>query len=645
MKQKETTMKKTKQFILNFLACIIFFTQVIFSQAPCSSPCIVTPYFSARSQGVNAARHASGMLNQFHLYEVETLYGTLSITPEYTRTFHTQDIAHCLFSDALINNVITISGSRVANRGPRDWLADYFYLPTDFKSTLHFNPLIDNFLVDFNFYIGLDDWYQGLYFYVYAPLVHTRWNLRMRECIINSGVNAYPAGYFTPAILPRGQLNNSFTEFANGRVINPVDQTITLPLDAGSITENFSTVLQPLQHAKISTKRLVRSRLADMRMFFGIDWLRDYQYHFGCGVQIAAPTGNRPEAEFLFEPIVGTGHHWEMGGMLNSHYTWWLNESETASISLLTDLNLTHLFKAEQKRTFDLKNSAVSRYMLAVRLGNSSTGTPITNNLMGGGQTPSAQFQNEFAPMANLTTFCVNTRSAVQVDMVVMMNLFYKGFSWDLGYNFWARTCEKLSRCGAIPTAFDNNTTWALKGDSQVIGFTATAEAGADANRLPANFPVNLSVTQDSATLYSGSNFPLTGASDLAVFNAGRTNPNIDNPRLATAGPTVATGSQVNLTINPDSGASARINTSINPIFIDILDVNFCPAQSKGISSKIFTHFNYTWQHCCRRWIPYIGLGGEAEFAHNTKHCVRNGCPSCALSQWGIWIKGGISFE
>lgn len=226
-----------------------------------------------------------------------------------------------------------------------------------------------------------------------------------------------------------------------------------------------------------------------------------------------------------------------------------------------------------------------------------------------------------------------------------MINFSYKGFSWDFGYNFWTRTCEKLSRCGGIPTPFDNNTTWALKGDAQVIGFTATAEAGADANRLPANFPVNLSATQDQATLYAGKNLPATGAPDAATFNAGRTNPTIDDPRLATAGPTVATGSQVNLHIDPDSGASARINTSINPIFMDILDVNFCPAQSKGISSKVFTHFSYTWQDCCKRWTPYIGLGGEAEFGHNTTCCVINDCPSCAISQWGVWIKGGISFE
>src|SRR5206468_650748 len=110
------------------------FTSVIFLiHAPCAVQAMVAPYFSIRSQSENAARRISGVTNQLYRYSTDdVVYGTLSITPEYTRTFRPQDITDCLFGNTLLcgpcDSAIAISGSRSPDRGPRDWLADYFYL-------------------------------------------------------------------------------------------------------------------------------------------------------------------------------------------------------------------------------------------------------------------------------------------------------------------------------------------------------------------------------------------------------------------------------------------------------------------------------------------------------------------------------------
>ncbi len=68
---------------------------------------------------------------------------------------------------------IKIQGSRVADRDEAAWLADYFYLPTDFSSTITVHPTIQNFLIDFFGYVGLDQWVTGLYAWIQAPLTWT----------------------------------------------------------------------------------------------------------------------------------------------------------------------------------------------------------------------------------------------------------------------------------------------------------------------------------------------------------------------------------------------------------------------------------------------------------------------------------------
>ena len=49
------------------------------------------------------------------------------------------------------------------------------------------SPLIrkyDNVIFDIEFYIGLDEWLDGLYFRIHAPVVNTRWNLNFKEDVI-----------------------------------------------------------------------------------------------------------------------------------------------------------------------------------------------------------------------------------------------------------------------------------------------------------------------------------------------------------------------------------------------------------------------------------------------------------------------------
>ena len=84
-------------------------------------------------------------------------------------------------------------------------------------------------------------------------------------------------------------------------------------------------------------------------------------------------------------------------------------------------------------------------------------------------------------------------------------------------------------------------------------------------------------------------------------------------------------------------------------MFISITDLNIEGAQTRGSSNKIFTHFSYTWIDR-EDWIPYLGIGFDAEFGNaggrdnNNSDSCDNGI-SAALSEWAVFVKGGVSFD
>ncbi len=258
----------------------------------------------------------------------------------------------------------------------------------------------------------------------------------------------------------------------------------------------------------------------------------------------------------------------------------------------------------------------------------------ITDNLSGtvdGNPTqPSFQFNNEYTSVANLTTLDVNTNVNVQVDMVLMLTYAKERFSWNMGYGFWAQSCENIEPLCNAPCTFTQST-WTLKGNAQAFGFM-----GADDLPLHAHDPVALSFSEQEATVHSGTNLP-PGTTD---FVAGEKNPHIDNPAPATAG---NNNTRLLYAPNVPNIADNQINTSVDPILLTPDMIDLASTQSRDVAQKLFMHLHYTITSC-EYIIPHFGFGAEVDFGRSAgfpppKECCKyiNG----ALSYWGVWVKVG----
>lgn len=569
-----------------YLSIVLFIGNMLLITSNADALTQVKSFLSPRPQTTNAARELVGWQSYINLPVYEPLcgnYGSLTITPEYTQTFRAQEITELFFS----TDQLTFSGSRVTDRGEDDILADYFGLPTDFESCVIFFPQARSGILDLNYYVGLDSWHHGFYFRSHTSLVYMRTDMGLCERVIEPGSLNYPAGYASSTLITPATMNATVAEAFKG---------------VQSVGD-----IEPLRYGKIGCPQ-ARTTLADIHYVLGYNTIREETHHFGINLRLIVPTGNKPTSFYLFEPMIGNGGHWEFGFGLTGHSLLWENKSTDKSWSIYGDLNLTHLFNTWQRRSFDLKNNGpLSRYILIEEIG-----TPVVAGLTVGGEAAEQQYHGVTLPAVNATTLDAQINIGLQADLVLKLSYQQNAYTFDIGYNLWARTAEKIG-C-RMPLLSDR---FALKGDAQLYGFDSGA------------LFVALNTTQHDATI-------LAGQGD-GNANHNFTNDNADNKAIANFRSTPLNQSFAGGIIDTGITALAPVNGSKQAILLTDDDIDNASALSHALAThKFFFHLNHAWDN--HRYIPFVGVGGEVEMDMSTR---RN---RGALSQWGIWLKSGIAF-
>lgn len=411
-------------YVVLILTCNLLHAQI--DDDDLNQPLHGKTFLSPRSQSVNAARQ----LVLFHRYinlPCKDFYGAFSITPEYGGSFRPERIAEYFWS----NDTLVITGSQVTNRdNETQILADYFGLGPLFQSTVAMKPEIRTALVDFDLYLG----YQDYYLRIHVPYVWTKWHYKLRESI---SPNVPIPDFYPPLYMDTGAVAAPAQSFI---------QAI-----AGNLT--WGQVSQPLKFGRIDGAHSQRG-FAEAQIALGWNFINDECEHAGFNIRGSIPAGTRSKAIFLFEPILGNGHHPELGIGFTGHALVWEKDGQQ-TVEIWTDINLTHLFNSRQRRSFDLINPSDpnniefkgfgTRYILAKEF-------DAVGNYTGVSQ-----------PAINITTLECDVSVAIQVDLVIMASYQYCNYTIDVGYNAWLRSREMISNREKIP-----NNTYALKGIQNV---------------------------------------------------------------------------------------------------------------------------------------------------------------------------------
>lgn len=544
-----------------------------------------------------------GTRDLIHRYsdDSHTNYIHLSGTALYDELYAHEQIAHYFFG----KEQLIFSGSRYPNRGEHDLLADYFGMSTTAYTTLCFNPRMSNFTTDLFWFTGLDGLKKGLYISARLPIVRAVWDLHGMETVTSSGVG-HPAGYMGPQDIAvgddEGLLVTHVSDFLRGnRFASRGDIT---PCIMGDIHEQ-------LAYGRIA-RHQTATQIADIILTLGYNAIQNKRFSCSFFARGVLHTGEHSKAEMLFEPIIGNGGHWEVGAGCNIRIDCWQSEDANREISFCFDACLTHLFKADQNRSFDFKHKGHgSRYMLMTQLG-----TPSQNLFLGSpaGPASASQYQGRIVPAINETTLTIKTEIPLQADLLFTGMYNHYDTSIEFGYNFFARSSERCKGRDHFPSNL-----FALKGDAQVYGFD--------------NFdnPVKLGATQSEATLHAGqkqTNFEAT--EEFANFNS-------DSPIIAANNTT-----NLNQLTTADSVAFsiplAVIRTSQDPTLLTDNDIDV----RSGLLPRLITHrlylsVSHRWEYDKEKWTPFLGLNGYLEW-------MQEECTDTHPASWAIGIKGGVSF-
>lgn len=191
-------------------------------------------------------------------------------------------------------------------------------------------------------------------------------------------------------------------------------------LPVATMTQAFSQV--GMLYGKIDGAQ-TKTGVADLTVMLGCDIINHVDMYLSPYGGVVFPTGNKPKAIYMFEPIVGNNHHFGLLGGLTSYVA--IAESNDGKAWVGGSVNARYLFANTQRRLVDLKNRPWSRYL--------------------------SMYENETARLANQVTFGANLlaqelRVKPGFSADVDLNFTYVGDCWQatLGVNTVMANAEQL---------------------------------------------------------------------------------------------------------------------------------------------------------------------------------------------------------
>lgn len=534
---------------------------------------------------------------------------------------------------------ITFSGSKAAEAKSTDIRADDFGLAPNFLGNLCVNPRIRNYIIDFSLQLNLEHFFnclQRTYFRINSALVDSEWDLNAEEITRKSATkdfSNFPATYMS------------------------VQQAASAPNIQTALSGDFlfGDMKTKWEFGKFKFKSNRKIGLPSIDLFLGHDFVRCENKHFGIFIKTGIPTGNRLNSKLFFQPIIGNGHHWELGAGIDAHYNI-LNCDDKCIQWYLTGC-VSHLFKDSQFRSFDFKSSFIddnffqsgrlSRYLLLKEFNQQGF------------------YQHNLVNAINLNTAKIKSSFDIQADIMTQLVFKKCSLTFGIGYDFYFRSRETIKikepfydklgkKYGIKGTTGVASKLWDALPSSptfgQLTGGIYTLNSTESKKRI-------LNVKGDYTDNQLFLQPPVTPApAPLTVYEEGLRWDNLIQPPFTESNPPLpdsdslilvdANGVQIPI---PFSGGgvdyfatSALIANGASfkpaPVTLTNNDVDICsgtiPSQ---ISHKFFTYLNYEFEDCCCScWQPFIGIGGEIETAPR--------CKTATLNQWGVWLHLGVNF-
>ena len=445
----------------------------------CDDQVFCKTFFLPRSQASNTGRRLVGSHLFTHKFDMDCMYGTAWITTAYQQSFRKKELAQ-YFLPACPSECIVIGANDKTGVQVRS--AD---LGLSCTGKICPCPKVTSFIADLGLEVFFAEYCPGTYLQIYAPIVHTKvdWNC-------------------CPTLLENDSEDNTCAEFFAAQLMSQTNTEEKNKVGTQNLVDAFKgnfvwgDVNSNLNFARMCCSAS-KTRLADLQFNIGWDLWQTENYHFGLKAIIKAPTGNTSTACQLLEPIVGNGGHFEFGGGVSASAVLW-DKDVDQQFTFKFEGDVTHLFKSRKStRVFDLtENGCFSRYLLL------------------------KQFKENGAQLAglergpNVFNGEVKTSIGAQVDLTALFSYRWTCWNFDLYYNFWSRSKEKISDNSDV-CCFIADRTYGIKGTTSMGDVAAQNTTTASKSTIAQSIGIATSGTADNT------NDPIfVGCGDLDICSA-----------------------------------------------------------------------------------------------------------------------------
>lgn len=400
-------------------------------------------YFTGRSQGHNLARRMAGMEDKMHLYGNECYYAIPNISIEYQHNFDSDKLGKW-FSTGNSDITYGYTGDTFDNLFPaKNTVAiNTFGFAYTGSGTVSFCPTKSDLVLDLDLYVALDPLLCGTWIRIDVPIVKTSFDI---------GLNVKETG--SPSSVLSGLYNTTNRNINIPAVYKTFREALLGDKKVGD--------LPTLKYGKICGKRSDTS-IANIRLDIGYDWFRRPHWHFASAFDFILPFGTKPNAEFLFEPIVGNQGRFEFGGAYDFRYDLWYNCDNSKNLQFYINGYFNTVLPGKNKRllgvTLPSEKTATfgNMYYALLKLDNNLNivGLERAANLLAGTIKIDASFEGAVAFMLQYNCNCL---------------------MYALGGEIWGRTNEKIvSRCFDIPeNTYTDNVNYGQEGEPTTHPFVS----------------------------------------------------------------------------------------------------------------------------------------------------------------------------
>lgn len=335
--------------------------------------------------------------------------------------------------------------------GQSDIKADYFNIQTKtgtFKSVISFAPQQSVFGIGLHYKHAFkrDCDEKGCFIEISMPIEHVKNTMGFTEDIIDNGAGAAVQGGIE-------SMAEAFSQpaFHYGRIY---------PSGNSAIATDNTPFINDCENESIGCT-LEKWGVADIDIRLGWECVRKETVTLDSFVGVLCPTGNKPTAHNVFEPIVGHNKHF---GLSFGSYTGievWHHECKDRRVWASANFFGLYLFQNTQTRLIDVYNKPWSHYMYVY-----ANKAAATRAVLSGDVDANTPGVNVFAQ-----NVCVKPGFQLQANTALVY--WASNFDAEVGCNFFAREaeCVKLACCWKEGPAFKSPRT--VDG---IAGFTDDVE-------------------------------------------------------------------------------------------------------------------------------------------------------------------------